>query len=121
MNAFEALRIEEAAGVTDDEAAVDVVARHGIPAARGERFCAVADEFAAVENFLDVWVGLPLLKLFMRIELRIGVFEADDEADRNAIVGETVNPSAAVHVGGDGPAERVRDVTGLNASGRNVP
>ena len=54
MNAFEALRVEEAAGIADDQAAVDVVARHGIPAACGKRFCAVADELAAVENFFDV-------------------------------------------------------------------
>src|SRR3984957_3145350 len=121
VNAFEALRIEEAAGIAYEGAAVDVIARHGIPAARGKRFRAVADELAAVENFSDVRVRLPLLKCFVRIELRVGVFETDNEADRDAIVGEAVDPAAPVHVGGDGPAERVRDVAGLDAAGLQVP
>ena len=47
---------------------------------------------------------LPGLKSGVRIELRIGVFEREDEADGEAIVGEAVNPAAAVHAGGDGPA-----------------
>src|SRR5580704_14692531 len=121
VNAFEALRVEEAAGIADDQATVYVIARHGIPAAGGERLRSVADEFAAIENFFDVRVGLPLLKGFVRIELGVGVFEADDEADRDAIVGEAVDPAAAVHVGGYGPAECVRDVAGLDAAGLHVP
>ena len=46
----------------------------------------------------------PGLKCSVGIELRIGVFEADDEADGDAIVREAVNPAAAVHIGRDGPA-----------------
>ena len=43
VDAFEALRVEEAAGVADDEGAVDIISGHGVPAAGGEGFCAVAD------------------------------------------------------------------------------
>ncbi len=66
-------------------------------------------------------MGLPLLKSLVRIELRVGVFEADDQADGDAIVGEAVDPAAAVHVGGNGPAERVGDEARLDAAGLDVP
>ncbi len=64
---------------------------------------------------------LPGLKGGMGIELGIGVFKANDEADGNAIVREAVNPAAAVHFGGDGPAQRVSDVAGGDFAGLNVP
>ncbi len=121
MNAFESLGIEEAAGVADDECAVYVGAGHRVPAAVGERFGAIADEFAPFENFFEKRMRLPGLKRGVRIELRVGVFEREDEADREAIVGEAVDPAAAVHARGDGPAERVSDVSWLNAIGLDVP
>ena len=61
------------------------------------------------------------LESFVRIEERIVVFEADDHAERNAIVLQAVDPAAAVDVGGERPAERVGDVTGVDAAGRDVP
>src|SRR6202050_707627 len=118
---FERLRVKKAARIADDEAAVDVIARHGIPAAGGEGLRAVAAEVAAVEVLFDLRVRLPLLKSCVRIKLRVSVFESDDEADRDAIVRKAVDPAAAVHVAGDGPAERVRDIAGLDAAGRHVP
>ena len=51
----------------------------------------------------------------------VGVLEREDEAYGEAIVGKTVDPSAAVHAGGDGPAKRVGDVARLNAIGLHVP
>src|SRR4029077_4916481 len=50
MNSFEALRIEEAAGIADDQNAVDGVARHRVPAAVGQRFCSVTDQLPAIEQ-----------------------------------------------------------------------
>src|ERR1700722_11163386 len=61
------------------------------------------------------------LKGFVRVEQRIFVFEGDDHADRDAIVLHAVDPAAAVHVGGERPAERVGDETGFDAAGRDVP
>src|SRR5579859_3158806 len=104
VDAFEALRIEEAAGIADDERAVYVSAGYGVPAAVGERLGAVADEFAALENFIEERVRLPGLEGGVGIELGVGVFESDDETDGEAVVGEAVNPAAAVHAGGNGPA-----------------
>src|SRR5215471_12948321 len=53
VNAFEPLRIEEAAGITDDEAAVDVGAWHRVPAPVGQRLRAITNELAAVEKLLE--------------------------------------------------------------------
>src|SRR2546429_392139 len=52
MNALEPLRIEEAAGIADDEAAVGISARHGVPAAIGQRLRTVTNKLAALEEFL---------------------------------------------------------------------
>src|SRR5579864_4332194 len=78
VDAFETLRIEEAAGVADDEGAIDISAWYGVPAAVRERFCTVADEFAAFENFFEERMRFPGLKSGVGIELGIGVFESQD-------------------------------------------
>ena len=57
----------------------------------------------------------------MRIEKRIAVFEADDHAERDAIVPQAVDPAAAVEVGRERPAQRVRHVAGVDAAGLHVP
>src|SRR6266852_2845122 len=121
VNAFEALRIEEAGGIPDDQAAVHIGPRHGIPSTCGNGFCSVADQLASLEKFLQEGMRLPNLKRFVRVELWIGVFETDYEADGEAIVREAVDPATAIHVRGHGPADRVRDVAGLNAPWLDVP
>ena len=98
VNSLEALRIQQAGGIADDQAAVHVAARHRIPAAVGNRFRAVADELAAFENLLDERMRFEFLKRFVRIEERVVIFEADDHAERDAIILQAVNPSAAVDV-----------------------
>src|SRR5438034_5071238 len=121
VNALEALRIEKTARIPDDEAAVDIGARHGIPPAVGQRLRPIANELTAIEKSLEKRMRLPGLKRGVGIELRVSVFESDNQADRDAIVGKGVNPAPAVHARGNGPAERVRDVAGLEASGLNGP
>ena len=64
---------------------------------------------------------LEFLKRFVRIEARIVIFEADHQADRNAIVAQAVNPAAAVHAGIERPAERVRHISRLDATFRHFP
>ena len=64
---------------------------------------------------------LEFLKRFVRIKERIVVFEADDHAERNAIVAQAINPAAAVKIGAERPAERVRDIAGFDAAGLHVP
>src|SRR5215475_6269499 len=121
MDAFEALGIEETRRVADDECAIDRIARHGVPAAVRERLGTVPDQFAVFEDFLDVRVRLPFLKSGVRIELRIRVFEREDKTDGKTVVRKTVDPTAAVHVGSNGPPERVRDVSRFDAAGLDVP
>src|SRR5690348_16553072 len=121
VNALEALRIKEAAGITNDEATIHVSARHGVPAAVGQRLRTIANKLAAIEKLSEKRMSLPSLKRGVRIESWVGVFESDDETDGNSIVRKAVNPSAAVHVRGNRPAQRVRDVAGLNAVWLHVP
>ena len=87
----------------------------------GNRFRTVADELPAIKNLFQERMGFPLLKGFVRVELWIRVFEANDQADRHAVVRETINPAAAIHVSGDRPTERVGHVAWLDAAGLNVP
>ena len=68
MHAFQALGIKEAAGIADNEATIDIVARHRVPAAIGQRLCAVADQLAAFEDAADEGMRFPGLKSGMGIE-----------------------------------------------------
>src|SRR5215467_9571863 len=86
MNAFETLGVEETTGIANDKNTVNGVAGNGVPAAVGQGLCAITDEFAAIENFLDVRVGLPLLKCGVGIELGIGVFKRENQPNRKTIV-----------------------------------
>ena len=49
VDALQALRVEEARGVADEQEAVAVELRDGVEAARGNRLRAVADHLAAFE------------------------------------------------------------------------
>src|SRR5690242_1811409 len=121
MDALEALRIKEAAGIADDEAAVDVRPRDGVPATVRQRLGAVSHQLAAVEKLLEKWMRLPDLKRGVRIKLWVGIFKRDDQSDRDAIVRKAINPAPAIHAGWNRPAEGVRNVAGSNAAGLHVP
>ena len=98
MNALEPLRIQEAAGIADDEAAIHIIARHGIPAAVGQRLRAVAHQLAAVEKIAHIGMRLQGLKRRVRIEARVFILQRDHQSDGDAIVLQAVNPAAAVHL-----------------------
>src|SRR5262249_10333271 len=115
------LRVEKTAGIADDQATIEIIARHGVPAAVGQRFRTVAHEFSTVEDICNERIRFPFLKRRVGIETRVGVFEGDNESDGDTSIGEPVNPSGAVHAGRDGPAGCVGDVSGLNFSGLDVP
>ena len=70
---------------------------------------------------MTIGMRFPLLKSGVRIESRVGVFEGDYQADGDAIVGEAVDPAAAVHVDGNGPAQRVGHEAWLDAAGLDFP
>ena len=64
---------------------------------------------------------LELLEGLVRIETRIVVFEAGDQAERDAILAQAVDPAAAVHAGIERPAQRVRHEARHDAARRNFP
>src|SRR5207247_3958462 len=82
---------------------------------------AVANELPAFENPSQKWMRLPDLKRGVGIEPRIRVLQREDQANRKPVVRKPVNPAAAVHVRGNRPAQRVRDVARLDAAGLDVP
>src|ERR1019366_1645655 len=85
VDALEALRIKQAGRISDDQPAVHVSARHGIPAAVGNRLCSVTHQLAALQNALEERMRLVLLKRFVRVETRIVILKPDHHADGNAI------------------------------------
>src|ERR1700675_3279442 len=89
VDSFEPLRIEETAGIADDQAAIEVISWHGVPATVGQRFCAVTHQVSGIENFFEERMSLPLLECGVRIEARICVLERHYEADGYAIVRKT--------------------------------
>ena len=105
----------------DDQAAVHIRARHGIPAAHGHGLRAVAHQLAAFENAAHEGMRLELLEGFVRIESRIVVFEAGDQSERDAVLAQAVDPAAAVHAGIERPAQRMRHPARADAARRNFP
>ena len=98
VDSLEALGIQQARRIADDQATIHVTSRHGIPAAVGNRLRAVTNQLAAFENPLYERMRFEFLKCFVRIEKRIVIFEAHDHAERDAIIAQAVNPAAAIEV-----------------------
>src|SRR6266568_546298 len=121
VDALEALRIQKARGVADNQPAVHVGSRHGVPATVRNRLRAVTHQLPAVENALQERMRLVFLERFVRVELRILVFQSDHQADGKAVVAEAVNPSSAVGAEIHRPAERMRDKPGLHAPQLHIP
>src|SRR5215216_1402567 len=82
MNALEAHRVQEAAGVARDQGAIHERPWNRVPAAFRQGFCAVAYEGTAVEQLRDRRVLLEAVEGHVRIEARIVVIESHDETDR---------------------------------------
>ena len=95
MDSFQPLRIEKAGAVADQERAVCGGRGDGKISAFGNGFRAVAEHLAALEHAPQPRVRLPLLKGAMRVEARVPVVEAGNEADGEFGLGERVNKSAA--------------------------
>ena len=121
MDAFEALRVEEAGAVAEEHPAVAGEPRHGEPAAVGEALGAVADHFAALEDAAGEGVALEALEDVVGVGAGVLVVEAGDVADGDFGVGDAVDPCAAVFVRGQGVAEGVNDFTLGDAARRNFP
>ena len=121
VDALQAHRVHEIRRVPDDQRAIDEQVRLRIPSAFRQRLGAVAHERAAFEDAADERMTLEMLEGGMRIEQRILVVEADDEADRDAAVGHRIQPAAAEFFLAQRIAERVDDGPGLQPILRECP
>src|SRR2546428_11959587 len=121
VNSLQALGIHQARGIADDQAAIQISARDGIPAAYRDRLGAVTHQLAACENPAHEWMRLEFLKGFVRIESRIMVFEPGHQSQRNALISHAVDPTAAVHARVERPAKRMRHPSCFDASRRHFP
>ncbi len=78
---------------------------HRLPAALGDRPCAIGEPLAAFQQRADQRMGLEALELLERRQIRVGVVEVDDEADRHQIVAEVIEERAAAGAVVERPAE----------------
>ena len=101
--------------------AVHVAPRHRVPAAIGQRLRAIPHQLSALENPPDKRMRLEFLEGLVRIELRIRVFERHNHPERHPVVAHAVHPPAAVHIGTEWPAHRVRHKSCLDPSRLHFP
>src|SRR5258708_40050353 len=64
---------------------------------------------------------LPRLQYALRIDPWIGIVQAGDIAERNQVVFGSIQPRAAVFLGGERPAQGEDNFAPGDASGRNLP
>ena len=95
MAALDARHVDEARRAADQRAARERQLRHRLIAALGDGARAVGQALAALEGAADQRMGLEALEFLERRQIRIGVVEMDDEADRNQIVVEVIEERAA--------------------------
>ena len=121
VDALDARGIERAGGIADQQRARHFHARQRLRAAGGDGARAVGQQFAAVEQRAHRRMILQLLEGLEGLELRVGVIEADDQADVDAILLEVIDEAAAESVARHRPANRVLHEPGAAAAGRQLP
>ena len=99
VRALDLGHVEEARGVADQRTAGEDQLRDRLEAALVQRARAVGDPLAALEDAADRGMGLEALQLLERRQLGVRVVEPDDEADRDQVLAEHVEPGAAIGVG----------------------
>ena len=72
------------------------------------------------EERFDRRMILELLERLERLESRVLVIQADDEADVNAIIVQVIEETAAVGAAVERPSDRVLNESGPNAPGRQA-
>ena len=115
VDALEGHHVHEAGAVAHEHRARHVhAARQAVEPAARDRLRPPRQPLAALDEAADERVGLELLQQVVRREGRVGVVEADDEAQGDHVVAHRVEPRAAVLavLGGQPqrPAQGVDDV-----------
>ena len=88
--------VEEAGVVADQAAAREDPAGQALDVAGGDGARAVGQALAAFDVLADLGVGLPALHLLEGRQVRVLVVEADHEAERDQVVLEVVEKTAAM-------------------------
>ena len=66
-------------------------------------------------------MGLKSLQNALRIKPRVLIVKAGDVTERDDVVFRSINPAAAVFLGGERPAHGVDDLAFFDGAGRNLP
>ena len=105
--ALDARHVHEAGIAADQRAAGECELRHRLVAAFGDRARAIGEALAAGEGVAHQRMRLEALEFLERRQIRIGVVEMHDEADRHQIVVEVIEERAAAGRVVERPAEGV--------------
>src|SRR5262249_6425038 len=119
--ALDARHVHEAGGATDERAAREDKLRHRLPAAFGERACAVADALAARKGAANKRMGLEALKLLERREVGIVVVQMNNKTDRHQMVTEVIKERTAADAIAERPAHGVLNKPALEILRRDLP
>ena len=119
--ALDARHVEEAGAAADQHAARERDARHRLPAAFADGARAVAEALAAREGVANERMRLEALEFLERRQIRVGVVQMHDEADRHQIVAEVIDERAAAGCVVERPADGVLDEAGPVLLRRDLP
>ena len=109
MRSFDFGYIEEAGAAPGKHSAREGQLGNGVVAAFVENTGAVRDTLATFEDLADFRMRLELLELFVRIEIRVLVVEADHHPKQNFVRAHMVHEGACVDIAGQRPVDRVLD------------
>jgi hypothetical protein len=121
MDSLQPHRVQKAGGVAEDHPSIASDGRNRPPAAIGHRLRSVADHLAAVKQTRNHGVLFEILQYVLRIEPRIEIVKAGDEAERDDVIFTAINPGAAILFRRQRPAQRVDHFTRRDASRRYLP
>ena len=121
VGAFDFWHVEEAGGVADEGPSWEGAFGDGLEAAFVEGSCAVGDAFAAFKDGFVEGVMFKLLELAVRGEPRVWIVEADNEAERDKVGPEVVEPAAAIGRGWKRVAHCVNYFTFAEVFRRHLP
>src|SRR5580658_4076998 len=121
MNSLEALRVQKPGGIAEYHPAVTRDRRNRPPAAIRQRLRAVANHLPALKQLRNKGMLREILQHVLRIQPRVRIIEAGDEADRNDVVLPAINPRAAILFRRKRPAHGVDYFARRNASRRDLP
>ena len=121
VRALDAGRVEKTGIVADQDSAREDELGQRLQAASGQRPRTIGNALAALQELADFRVRLEALELLEGRQVRVGVAEADHEADGDLIVFQMVEEAAAIGVGLHRPAAAVDDQAGLVLLGCDFP